>query len=113
MNGYDITEELAAKKVEFNQQLRAILATHGISDEDAIKISSKLVEDWDFDDDSLEDPTICYEIGTHKITFEYKEYGITYEDTWMFEDYTKHLWMRDFDLLSGLLTCDKMREQGL
>ena len=100
----------------FFSQLTAIMKGCFVDEISAIKAAAKIVGDWNYSDDSLEDPTILYEVGTHDFTFEYKSYGITFErdsKVWLFEDYTKDMWLRDEDLLSGLLTCDKMREQGL
>ena len=92
--------------VEFSHQVRAILQSVGIPELNAIKVSVKLIEEWDGN-------PVAYELGTHRFELYYKDFSIAHHDAWHFEDDTKDMAFWDTDLLSGLLTCDKLREQGL
>ena len=110
-NFYQVQEEMqAAHDVEFNQQVRLILQSCGVINDEAIKAAVKIQAEWP------EESELGYGIGGHEVSMDYKQYGITFDrecDSWVFEDYTKIMFMRDASLLSGLLTCDKMREQNL
>ena len=104
-----VKEELeASQDREFNQQLRAILESRGTSEEDAIKAAVKFQEFWPADAE------LDYEIGSHDFCLEYKDYLITYDCSWVFEDTTKaNRFDRYTSIMDGLLTSDAIRRDKL
>lgn len=94
-------------KSKFNEQLKNIFMATDVPEAEAIKASDKITNEVDSHD------PVDYAIGTHDFELSYKDYTITHKGgSWYFNDDTKDMKMSDWGIMSGLLTCDKMREQG-
>lgn len=95
-------------KEQFKDQLKNIFMATDVPEAEAIKAAVKITDDIDSHD------PVYYAIGTHSFELTYKDYTITHNNgSWLFSDNTKAMTMHDNDIMSGLMTVDAMRRQGL
>tara|TARA_R100001377_G_scaffold83734_1_gene65793 strand:+ start:4870 stop:5160 length:291 start_codon:yes stop_codon:yes gene_type:complete len=95
-------------KNQFNEQLKSIFMATDVPEAEAIQAADKITSEIDSHN------PVDYAIGTHSFELTYKDYTITYTNgSWRFSDNTKAMAMHDCDIMSGLMTADAMRRQGL
>tara|TARA_R110000824_G_scaffold42506_4_gene125138 strand:- start:6555 stop:6845 length:291 start_codon:yes stop_codon:yes gene_type:complete len=95
-------------KEQFNDQLKNIFMACDVPEADAIKAAKKITDDVDSHD------PLDYAIGSHDFELCYRDFSITQNNgSWWFSDNTKDLNLHDYDIISGLMTVDAMRRQGL
>jgi len=102
-------EMIREEEIFVTDRIMALLSTTGMEKADRVAPAEKIYSGWCSEDPCYSD----YELGTHVFELYYNDYTIKYSGSWWFDDDTKNVTFSDHDLMSGLLTTDKLRSQGL